>query len=348
MNSSLSDLAAFGWSQHFQAQLGDDAGLVPARVAVVHRNGVDIVAPGFEARATLRPWGEEEMPTIGDWVLVDPAILRVERVLTRRSLFKRKAAGTAHRIQLLAANVDTVLVVSSCNHDFNLARIERYLALAREAEVEPVVVLTKADTTEDAASYAAEAARLAAGLMVETCDARDPAILERLGPWLRPGQTIVLMGSSGVGKSTLVNTLMGTGAIATAPIREHDSHGRHTTTGRSLHRMATGAWLIDTPGIRELQLTDAEEGIDGVFADIVELQTRCRFHDCRHETEPGCAVRAAIEDGTLDPDRLYRFQKLKREEALNSATLAQRHAASRAFGKHARAVIAAKQKRRDW
>ncbi|MGV8839725.1 MAG: ribosome small subunit-dependent GTPase A [Bauldia sp.] len=348
MLSAFSDLAAFGWSQHFLSQVGEDTGLSPARIVAVHRNGVDLAGHGIEARATLRPAMEDDPPTVGDWVLFDPNTFRVERLLDRRSLFKRKAPGTAQRVQLIAANVDTVLVVSSCNHDFNPARIERYLALAREAEVEPVVVLTKADMTDDAASFAARAAKLAPGLMVETCDARDPAVLERLAPWLKPGQTIALMGSSGVGKSTLVNTLMGSSAIATAPIREDDSHGRHTTTGRSLHRIGTGAWLVDTPGMREIQLADAGDGIDGVFADIVALESRCRFHDCRHETEPGCAVQAALADGTLDPDRLRRFEKLRREDAMNSATLAERHAASRAFGKMAKSVMAAKAKSRRW
>jgi ribosome biogenesis GTPase len=154
------------------------------------------------------------------------------------------------------------------------------------------------------------------------------------------------MGSSGVGKSTLINSLTGA-SIATAPIREDDSRGRHTTTGRSLHRLGTGAWLVDTPGMRELQLADAEAGIEGLFADIVALESKCRFHDCRHETEPGCAVRAALEDGTLDPARLARFQKLRREDAFNSATLAERRAKERAFGKYAKAVIDGKQKRKD-
>lgn len=347
MTDSLTDLAAFGWSQHFQLQLsaGDDR-LKAARVTAVHRNGIDIVAPGLEARAIFRSSNEDDQPTVGDWVLVDPATLRVERVLARRSLFKRRAAGTGLRTQLLAANVDTVFVVSSCNNDFNPARIERYLALAREAEVEPIVILTKADTTDDALDYASRAARLAPGLVVETCNARDPLVAERLLPWLRAGQTIALMGSSGVGKSTLINTLTGAN-LATGPIREDDSRGRHTTSGRSLHRLGTGAWLIDTPGMRELQLTEAEAGIEDLFDDIVALEGSCRFHDCRHETEPGCAVQAALAAGTLEADRLARYLKVKREDAMNSATLAERRAKDRAFGKHAKAVMEGKRQRKD-
>jgi ribosome biogenesis GTPase len=272
----------------------------------------------------------------------------VRRVLTRKSLFKRKAAGTDHRIQLLAANVDTVLIVSSCNQDFNPARIERYLALAREAEVEPVVILTKADLADDPADYVRQASRLAPGLLVETFDARESVVVERLAPWLKPGQTLALMGSSGVGKSTLVNTLSGS-ALDTQGIREDDAKGRHTTTARSLYRLAGGAWLVDMPGMRELQLADAEAGIDDLFGDIVALERQCRFSDCSHTNEPGCAVREAIAEGTLEPERLARFHKLQREDALNSATLAQRRAKSRAFGKMAKAVMEGKAKRRgDW
>lgn len=349
MTSNPSDLAGFGWSPFFQSQLDlDEVGrLIPARVAAVHRNGIDVVHPAFERRilTSFHEDGEERF-AVGDWILLEPGLERPVRRLDRKSLFRRKAAGTDHRIQLIAANVDTVLVVSSCNHDFNPARIERYLALAREAEVEPLVVLTKADLVDDAAAFARQAARLAPGLLVETCDAREPVVAERLSPWLRAGQTIALMGSSGVGKSTLVNTLAGTGQ-ATAGIREDDSRGRHTTTARSLHRLAGGAWLVDMPGMREIQLAEAGAGIEGLFADIVALEAHCRFSNCRHETEPGCAVRAALEDGTLEPARLARYRKLLREDALNSATLAERHAASRAFGRLSRAAMAAKRRRHE-
>lgn len=346
MSFATSDFAAFGWSSHFQVQLGaDEAGLIPARVAAVHRNGIDVIHPAFERRIIAGfDADEEHRPTVGDWVLLDPDLARVRRVLGRRGLFKRKAAGADHRVQLIAANVDTVLIVSSCNQDFNPARIERYLALAREAEVEPIVILTKADLADDPADYARQAARLAPGLMAEAFDAREPVVFERLSPWLKAGQTIALMGSSGVGKSTLVNTLTG-GHLATQGIREDDAKGRHTTTARSLHRLPGGAWLVDMPGMREIQLADAGEGIGGLFADIVELEGRCRFSNCRHDTEPGCAVRAALDERTLDPARLARYRKLQREDAVNSATLAERRAQSRAFGKMAKAVMAGKRRR---
>lgn len=349
MINNASDLASFGWSNFFQSQLGlDEIGtLTPARVVAVHRNSLDVVNPAFERRIlTSFSEDEEDRPTVGDWVLLGPDGQRVVRRLDRRSLFKRKAAGTDHRIQLLAANVDTVFIVSSCNQDFNTARLERYLALAREAEVEPLVILTKADLAEDASDYVAKALRLAPNLFVDTFDAREPVVLERLAPWLRSGQTIALMGSSGVGKSTLVNTLSG-GGQSTAGIREDDAKGRHTTTARSLHHLPGGAWLVDMPGMRELQLADAEAGIEGLFEDIVQLETECRFSDCRHETEPGCAVQAALAAGTLDAERLARYRKLQREDALNSASLAQRRAQSRAFGRMSRAAIEAKAKRGD-
>jgi ribosome biogenesis GTPase len=268
-------------------------------------------------------------------------------VLARKSLFKRKAAGTGRRVQLIAANVDTLLIVTSCNQDFNVARLERYLALAREAEVTPLVVLTKADLVDDTHDYVAAAARLMPGLFVECLDARDGEAASRLAPWCGPGQTVALVGSSGVGKSTLVNALAGEGRQAVAGIREDDARGRHTTTGRSMHRLAAGGFMIDTPGMRELQLTDVGAGIEDVFADVVETAARCRFADCRHENEPGCAVRAAIDAGDLDLDRLVRFRKLLAEDARNSATLRERRARERGFGRMVKSIMKAKDARWD-
>lgn len=342
-------LADFGWSTHFQSQLALDElqTLAPARVVTVHRNGLDVAHPDFACR--IPPLSvaddEEAQATIGDWLLVDPASRMPKRLLARKSVFKRKAAGTGHRFQLIAANVDTLFIVTSCNQDFNVARLERYLALAREAEVMPVVLITKADLAADPGAYVAKAARLMSGLLVESLDARAADEVQRLAPWCGRGQTVAFVGSSGVGKSTLVNTLTSNAAQATFEIREDDAHGRHTTTGRSLHRLAVGGWLLDTPGMRELQLADAEAGIEEVFADVVALAKRCRFADCRHESEPGCAVNAAIGDGSLDPDRVHRFEKLAAEDARNSEAIWKRRARERGFGRMVKGIMKAKEGR---
>lgn len=350
MTDNSNRLAALGWSNHFAAQL--DAGElqthVPARVLAVHRNGLDVAGPDFEGRIPPIPGeADEDRATVGDFVLIDRDTRRPRRLLARKSLFKRKAAGLERRVQLIAANVDTLLIVTSCNQDFNVARLERYLAVAREAEVTPLVVLTKADLVDDPRGFVAAAVRLMPGLFVECLDARDPEVAGRFAPWCGPGQTVALVGSSGVGKSTLVNTLTGEGRQAVAQIREDDAHGRHTTTGRSMHRLAAGGFMIDTPGMRELQLADVEAGIEDVFADIVEAAAACRFADCRHETEPGCAVRAGIAAGTLDEDRLRRFRKLVAEDARNSASLRARRARERGFGRMVRSIVKAKDARWD-
>jgi len=342
-------LAELGWRPFFSSQRDTDEvdAAIPVRVMAVHRDALQIAGDGIdETIPALRPSADEEAAaTVGDWLLIDAKTHRAQRRLDRLSLFKRRAAGTGRRVQLIAANVDTLFVVSSCNQDFNPARIERYLALANEAGVMPVVVLTKADLCDDARAFAAEAARLSPGLLVETVDAREPGEVARLSAWCDVGQTVALVGSSGVGKSTLVNTMTGA-AIATQGIREDDAKGRHTTTARALHRLTAGGWLLDTPGMRELQLTDVRDGIDTVFADVTALAESCRFTDCRHENEPGCAVRAAIESGALDPDRLTRWRKLVAEESYNREALHERRSREKAFGKMVKDVMREKRRRR--
>jgi ribosome biogenesis GTPase / thiamine phosphate phosphatase len=342
-------LRALGWSQHFQAQLELDeiAAAEPLRVAAVHRNGADAIGTGGPRRVAATGSLTPDMLAVGDWLLAESATWRPIRRLERRSLIRRRAAGTGRAEQAIAANVDTLFVVSSCNADFNPARLERYLALARASEVMPVIVLSKADTCDDAEAYAADARRLGRDLVVEALDAREPSQVARLALWCGPGQTVALAGTSGTGKSTLVITLSGAGQ-ATQGIREDDARGRHTTTARSLHRLPTGGWLIDTPGMRELKLTDAAEGVAAVFADIGELAAGCRFADCAHEAEPGCAVQAAIAEGRLEAARLARWRKLLREDAHNSASIAEARARGKAFGRMARAVVAEKEGRKGW
>lgn len=351
MTTNILDLAELGWSGFFAAQLDSDTSLIPVRVMAVHRDRLEVT--GADLDTSITPFiadesDDETQATVGDWLLLDADRSRARKLLARRSLFKRRAAGTGRKIQLIAANVDTLFIVSSCNQDFNKARLERYLVLAEEAEVMPVVVLTKADLSAAPEDYVHEAAKLLSGLLVETVDARDRAGTRCLLPWCKTGQTVAFVGSSGVGKSTLINTLTGGDRIATQSIRADDDKGRHTTTGRALHRLPMGGWLMDTPGMRELQLSDAASGIDCVFADIAILAADCRFGNCRHDGEPGCAVAAALAEGRLDPERVRRWRKLAAEEAYNNESLAERRARDRAFGKMAKRVIAAKRDRRDF
>lgn len=263
-----------------------------------------------EPCGALRAYGE--LPAVGDWVRVRPAneLCLIEEVEARRTAFLRKAAGRAYASQCVAANIDVCFVVCGLDGDFNLRRIERYLVLAWESGARPVVVLNKADVCADAGA-AVEAARRAAGAAeVVAISARRS--VEALGPWLRPGATAALLGSSGAGKSTIANGLTGRG-LATREVRESDSRGRHTTTGSMLMAVPGGAWLIDTPGMRELGLMAGETSLDLGFPEIAALAAECRFGDCRHEQEPGCAVRQALEEGRIPWDRWVSYAKLQRE-----------------------------------
>jgi ribosome biogenesis GTPase len=296
--------------------------LEPARVAAVHRGGIDLLGaggplrgrvPGRLRHAAVDP---ADLPAVGDWVAVDPATGDIAAVLARRGGIARRAADGRPVAQVLAANVDVALVVSSLNRELNLPRLERHLALAADAGAEAVVVLSKADLETDPDARAGEvAAALGGHVPVLAVSVVSGSGLDRLGAWLRPGVTAVLLGSSGVGKTTLRNALAGGPSAATAPVRQRDDRGRHTTTARELVPLESGAILIDTPGLRLPRLWQQAGGLAAAYADVDTLARSCRFADCRHAGEPGCAVAAAVADGRLDQRRLVQHEKLAREQA---------------------------------
>lgn len=268
----------------------------------------------------------EQRPTVGDWVTLDEQHEKIERLLDRKSVFKRIAPGTKVDVQLVAANVDTLFIVTSCNNEFKESRLERYLALALEAGVHPVVVLSKADLAEDAETYRERVHSVRADLPVELVNALDTDTLQRVAAWVTRGSTVALVGSSGVGKSTIVNSLSGAQLTETAGIREQDAKGRHTTSHRALHQLPNGGLLLDVPGMRELKVAQLDTSLADVFGDIETLAKQCKFSDCNHDAEPGCKVRQAISEGKLDARRLRNYQKLLREEARNTSSLTeQRH-----------------------
>ncbi len=335
-------LLALGWGPAFARQIDAETltATPPVRVMAVHRSKMQVQGDGIATTLPLLP-----EVTVGDWLLLDRDIPHQSRLLERTSLIQRRAPGHDRRMQPIAANLDTVFVVTSCNADFNVARLERYLALAFEAGIEPVILLTKLDLVEDAGPWLDAARAISDRVPVLALDARgaDPARV--LSDWCKPGRTVAFLGSSGVGKSTLTNALIGTEALETQAIREDDARGRHTTTHRELHPVPGGCLVLDTPGMRELQMVDAAEGIADLFDDITRLAADCRFSDCRHDREPGCAVHAAIAAGQLEATRVARWLKLQAEDAFNSASLAERRGKDRAFGKLVRNAMKEKKAR---
>ncbi|UWQ17664.1 ribosome small subunit-dependent GTPase A [Jannaschia sp. M317] len=332
-------LTALGWGPHFAQQVDTDEmeATPPGRVTRVDRSGLTVALA--DGSRVLPPDAEV---TVGDWLMLDEA--GMVRRLDRRSLIQRRAPGRDVQIQLIAANIDTSFIVTSCNKDFNLARLERYLALAFDAGTEPVILLTKPDLCDDPGPYVAEAEAISDQVPVLCINAKGGDVRDRLSAWGRPGRTVAFLGTSGVGKSTLLNALHGAEVAKTGGIREDDARGRHTTTRRELSVVPGDFAVLDTPGMRELQLTDAADGIRDVYADIEELALNCRFSDCAHDREPGCAVREAVEVGRIDAGRLDRWRKLAAEEAHNSADLAERRRRDKAFGKMVNKAVRAKKR----
>ena len=322
----MSALIPLGWDDTLAGQFEPHAGagLVPGRVAVQHRGAYDVLTELGELRCDVagRVYDESvspaDLPAVGDWVAVAPRSEEragtIQAVLPRRTKFSRKTAWQAAEEQVLAANIDVVFIVTSLNEDLNLRRLERYLILARESGAQPVVLLTKSDLAQNTGAAIAAVESIAASVPVHALSSVTGMGLDVVRSYLRPGVTAALLGSSGVGKSTLVNTLAGVELLATQEIRD-DGQGRHTTARRELVQLPGGALVIDTPGMRELQLWVAEEGFEEAFEDVTSLFDLCRFSDCSHDTEPGCAVKAALADGTLAAERWESYLKLQAELA---------------------------------
>ena len=316
---------------------------IPARVTAVHKERYEIVCEHGITHARLKTKeyfvDTQDFPTAGDFVMIhciDNGDSQIIATLTRKTLFSRREPGPIPRDQAVAANFDYVFIMQSLNQDFNPKRLERYLTLSWQSGATPVILLTKADLVEDYWDYLTQVERVAAGVNVHVVSAHTGYGLPRLNAYLQPGKTVVFLGSSGVGKSSLVNALAGEEIMSVSAIREDDSKGRHTTTHRQLIRLKSGVMIIDTPGMRELGMWDVSEGLGDAFADVESFLGKCRFSDCRHEREPGCAIRAAIAAGELDIARWESYQKLKEEAVSKDEMLRRKQEWSKGVAKFTR------------
>jgi ribosome biogenesis GTPase len=328
-----SELKKYGLTERFEQEAALYDGLFLARVSQQHRDLYKVIGESGELTAVvsgkLAYNADDQLgfPAVGDFVMVDrqdssSGSAVIHHVLRRKSVFTRKAAGTANDEQVIAANIDTVFICMSLNADFNLRRVERYLAIAWDSRATPVIVLTKADLCGDVGNKLEEISSVASGADVIVCSSENLDGLDSVIPHILPGQTVAFIGSSGVGKSTLINRLLGEDVLATKQIREGDDKGRHTTTHRQLLLLPGGGVVIDTPGMRELSLYAGD--LAKTFEDIEELSRQCKYNDCSHTSEPGCAIRRAIERGTLSEKRFENYLKLRREityDGLNSRQL---------------------------
>ncbi|HXG93647.1 MAG TPA: ribosome small subunit-dependent GTPase A [Blastocatellia bacterium] len=351
----MHDLKTLGWNAHFDKEFEPyrNEGYRTGRVALEYQGLYRIFTESGEmlaevtGRMRFQAGGREDFPAVGDWVVIAPLENQkkalIHAILPRTSKFSRKAAGQGADEQVVATNVDVIFLVQGLDKDYNLRRIERYLALALESGAHPVIILNKADLADDLEARVREVESISQGLPVHAISAKREEGLEALKQYLGQGVTAAFLGSSGVGKSTLINRLLGRERQKVSEVRQSDDRGRHTTRHRELIVLPEGGLLIDTPGMRELQLLDVDEGLADTFADIETIARDCYFSNCRHEREPDCAVKAAIEEGILDPARLENYKKMQSEiEYLESRndfkTRMERKERERKFGKLAKEI----------
>lgn len=321
----MNELIKFGWNDFFEAQFEPfkDSGFVPARVAILNRKGCLLYCSSGEISGEIpgkmyhKSGNKNELPSVGDWVAVrlldgeKKAV--VEHVLTRKNKFSRKVAGNVTDEQIVAANIDSVFIVTSLNEELNLRRLERYLTLAWDNEIYPVIVLNKSDLCANPEEVRNEVEMISFNTPVHITSAKNETGLDSLVQYFAGNKTVAVIGSSGVGKSTLINDMMSLNKMKVQDIGNYKAKGKHTTSHRELIVLPNGGLIIDTPGMREIQLWEGGDGLLETFDDIAKLELQCKFTDCKHDSEPGCAVKNALEDGTIDGSRLKSYRKLKNE-----------------------------------